>query len=318
MPIFPVGDDKRPAVKHWQKVTLHASRIYAQRFPNAETFGFCPGRVGITVLDIDSADQAFADDLFARYGQPQVLIRTASGKLHGYYKHNGEGRIIKPEGLPYDVLGDGFAIAPYSVTQRGIYEFERGDLESLNDLTPMQAGPAVAPVAPANENAQRLRDGDGRNKSLFQYLGPQARSCDDREQLLDVARHHAKEAFHDAMPDAEIVRTVDSVWRLQVEGRNRIGLKTGEQQLMISGDVIARLTQNHGLKAAGFYVWARSRFQGLDTFTLPNGLSKTDGIKDISKRDVPACRKALVDEGLIILERRNSHVHGPDLFRWPA
>lgn len=107
--LFPVGPDKRPLVRNWQKTTPHASRSWASRFAGEQAFGFLPRRAGITVLDIDSADERFAQSLFDHYGEPKALVRTASGKFHGFYRHSGERRMVRPEGtLNLGPYGGGF------------------------------------------------------------------------------------------------------------------------------------------------------------------------------------------------------------------
>ena len=322
--LFPVGPDKRPLVRHWQKATPHASRSWASRFAGEQAFGFLPRRAGITVLDIDSADERFAQSLFDHYGEPKALVRTASGKFHGFYRHSGERRMVRPEGTlrPYDILGDGYSIAPYSMLPAGGYEFIVGGLEDLRSLSPLAVPPPTpvrAHLTAANEDVAAPTppaDSGRRNDTLFRLLGPHARQCDDLAALIDVAQGLNNDQA-DPLGDGEVQRIAASVWGYEQRGQNYIGLQTAEQKLMISGEAISRLVSNHGLKAAGFYTWALSRFGGLDTFTLPNGLSKSDSIKDISKRDVPACRQALVEEGLVVPLRRASTANGPDLFRWP-
>ena len=50
---FPVSPDKKPAIKHWQKVGLEGSAKLAEKFSEVDTFGFPLGpRSDITILDV--------------------------------------------------------------------------------------------------------------------------------------------------------------------------------------------------------------------------------------------------------------------------
>jgi hypothetical protein len=45
-----------------------------------------------TVVDIDSAADAQLQHAIDIYGDSPVIVRTASGKAHVYYRHGGERR----------------------------------------------------------------------------------------------------------------------------------------------------------------------------------------------------------------------------------
>src|SRR5262249_50773433 len=52
-------------------------------------------------------EKVFTTEHMRRHGQPVIITRTASGKLHLLYRYNGEGRRIRPfPDLPIDILGD--------------------------------------------------------------------------------------------------------------------------------------------------------------------------------------------------------------------
>lgn len=317
--LFPVGSDKRPLVRNWQKVTHHASRSFASRFPEARAFGFLPRKAGVTVLDIDTKDDAFAQDLFDRYGEPKALVRTASGKLHAFYRHNGEERLIRPDGplRPYDILGDGYSIAPFSVTPQGAYSFILGGLATLSHLDPLIAPPAP-PTLPraANEASSRLRDGDGRNHDLFRFAGEQARHCDDQDQLLDVARNYASERFHDTMSEAEIVRTVGSIWRYKMERRLFVGKATGEgRKVILDAGRIGDLAERVGPEAVGLYAMLKRRHPGNEPFPFANAAA-SDADLSSSRRTIQATRAALLELGYIEQVRPASSAHRSALFRW--
>jgi hypothetical protein len=93
---FPVGENKRPAITNYG---LKGSAQLALRHPSAAGVGFMTSaRNRITILDIDTTDERVFADALARHGETPVKVRTASGKWHAYYRHNGERRRIRRPG----------------------------------------------------------------------------------------------------------------------------------------------------------------------------------------------------------------------------
>jgi hypothetical protein len=133
---------KKPMIRGYSKVGLHGSRALAAKFANAGLFGFmCGPPSKVTVLDVDTTNETVLDDAIARHGTTPILVRTASGKWHAYYRHNGERRRIRPfPGLPIDILGaGGFAVAVPSEIASGSYQFVAGSLDDLDRLPTMRA-----------------------------------------------------------------------------------------------------------------------------------------------------------------------------------
>src|SRR6266516_3740601 len=94
---IPCSAKKQPLVKHPQRFGYEASKAIASRFPDAPAIGFYTGsRNRITVLDVDTTDERILRDALDRHGSTSLIVRTASGKFHGYYRHNGERRKIRP------------------------------------------------------------------------------------------------------------------------------------------------------------------------------------------------------------------------------
>lgn len=217
---FPLTADKRPAVKGYGRIGLKASAELASKFADAPGVGFMAGkRSGLTVLDVDTADENVLADALARHGATPIITRTGSGNFHAWYRHNGEGRMIRPDpAKPIDILGTGVTIAPPSIGRKGAYAFAQGSLDDLDALPVMQGRSAQTAPKPG----AGLRDGDGRNRALFQHCMIQAPHCDDLDALLDVARTYASDQFADAMPDAEIIKTARSAWDYQERGKNWI------------------------------------------------------------------------------------------------
>jgi hypothetical protein len=131
---FPVRN-KVPAVKHYLKIGLRASGQFALKFANDDAFGFACKRARITVLDVDSPDEKLLDDALDRHGPTPVIVRSGSGNHQAWYRHNGEGRHVRPDpALPIDILGDGFVVAPPSIGSKGQYQFISGTLDDLAGL----------------------------------------------------------------------------------------------------------------------------------------------------------------------------------------
>jgi hypothetical protein len=229
-PINIVGSEKKPAIRGWQRVGLPGSNKLADKFASADALGFCPGpRTGITVLDVDSTNEWILAAALDRHGHTPVIARSGSGKYHGYYRHNGEKRLIRPESdKPIDILGSGLAVAPPSRGSKGCYEFIQGGLDDLDRL-PVMSGlsgnitaPPIAPeLEPDFPPCDPAIQGK-RNDTLWRHCMLQAHSCDDFENLLDVART-ANEGYDPQMTDTEVVKTAQSAWDITERGDNRIG-----------------------------------------------------------------------------------------------
>ena len=93
---FPVGDDKKPAVKNWQRLGPKGSAQLANKFTDADAFGFPLGpRSGVTILDVDTRDERVLHDAQDRYGESNFIVETGGG-YHAYYRYGGERRHIRP------------------------------------------------------------------------------------------------------------------------------------------------------------------------------------------------------------------------------
>ena len=97
---FPVDigpDGKKPLVSNYARFGLRASSEIAQKFPDATGIGFMVGaRSRLTVLDVDSPDDRVLADALDRHGPTPIVVRTGSGNCQAWYRHNGEGRLIRP------------------------------------------------------------------------------------------------------------------------------------------------------------------------------------------------------------------------------
>lgn len=234
LPVFPVDTrHKRPAVKGWQGATLDKAWTWANvpELAKASGLGIVMGKPSRLVeVDVDAVSDAWLAIAVERYGETPVTIRTASGKSKLWYRHNGEGRHIRPiKRHPIDILGAGFTIAPPSRREDlgAAYRFLSGGLDDLPDL------PTIKPQESFTCAAQGVREGQ-RNDALFRFCMTEARRCDDLAALMDVAATWAQ-AFPDPLSAREIDACARSAWKYETEGRNYLGLRKPQ---LIEGDRI--------------------------------------------------------------------------------
>ena len=206
---FPVGEAKKPSIRSWQKIGLMGSAELADKFTDADALGYVTGRrSNITVLDIDTTDEKIADDAIRQHGQPAIIIRTASGKFHYLYRYNGENRRIRPwPELPIDQLGDnGYALAAPSKIATGSYEIIHGDLRDLDRLKPMAGGLGEMPVLRQGKPVtwSEMRDGDQRNRALWEYCMKAAPRCRSADELLELAKERNQQFKEPIMETARV------------------------------------------------------------------------------------------------------------------
>jgi hypothetical protein len=135
--------DKRPATKGYLRTGIRGITELARKFTDANALGFaCGPRSKVTLVDIDSKDDRHLADALVRFGDTPLISRTASGGFHAWFRHNSEGRAIRPvHGLPVDILGGGYAVAPPSLVPGGGYEFIQGSLDDVARLPTMRSVP---------------------------------------------------------------------------------------------------------------------------------------------------------------------------------
>src|ERR1700680_128510 len=139
---FPVRIEpgaKKPMARNYLRAGRRYSDRLAKQFPNAEAFGFALGaRTKITVLDSDSNDERILSDAVTRPRKTPLTVRSGSGNFQAWYRHNGEGRHIRPNPLlPVDILGGGYVVAPPSRGVKSDYQIIQGSLDDLDRLPPL-------------------------------------------------------------------------------------------------------------------------------------------------------------------------------------
>jgi hypothetical protein len=323
---FPVvieGDDKRPAVHHYARMGLRASRQLAERFRHAPIFGFMAGaRSRKTLLDVDTSDERVVADMLDRHGKTPVIARTLRGRFHLYYRHNGEGRHLRPsEGLPVDLLGGGVVVAPPSQTQSGAYHFIQGGFDDLDDLPTIRNLHLL--LGSANDNAggllkseptshaERVAKGE-RKDALFRYCMQEAPTCASADELLTRATAYAATALSpipSPVSDKQIRRAVMSAWGYEERGENFVG----QGRNVVTGfDTVDRLAldpdASHLLTNIKRHHWGRDRFALSHAMAPKIGLSR--------ERFLRARARLLDAEELVCVHPGGQGGNDPALYAW--
>jgi hypothetical protein len=310
-PVKIVGDDKKPAITAYGRVGLRGSEQLAFKFRDAAAFAFmCGKRSRVTVLDIDSTDERILADGMAKHGATSLIVRTASGKYHGYYEYNGERRRIRPwRGLAIDVLGAGYVVAPPSRAPRGRYEIIQGSLDDLDQLPVMRGleGSLYAQAPRISEEPSGgVPDGE-RNNRLFGHCMRQAHSCENLDALLNAAR-----VFNDhcspLLTDDEVIRTARSAWDYTAAGRNRFG----QHGAWIPVELSRKLARHP--YACALYVVLRAENGPDSVFPIANAMAGTT--INFGWRRFAQARKVVTSLGLVEKVSPQTQ-HKPALYRWP-
>ncbi len=294
---FPVDTRyKRPSVKGWQNASPRKSRQWAAvpRLGVANGLGILMGKpLGLTEIDVDVVGEAWLALAVERFGETPVVIRTASGKAKLWYRHNGEGRRIRPiQGQPIDVLGNGFTIAPPSWREdlAASYEFRTGGIEDVANLPTIR--PEAIGAACGRISGQVLRG--ERNESLWRYCMVQARHCDRLDDLVDVAQTWAS-AFPDPLRAAEIDRCAQSAWQYEATGRNYLGLRKPQ---ITEGDMIMDVLLDQPEAFTLYQMFLRWHSNRPSFAIAPRAMSEV-GSPPWSRHKISNARDVLLERGFI-------------------
>jgi hypothetical protein len=292
---YPLGHDKLPAIRGYEKVGHRGSGQLAMKFAAAEAAGFCAGgRNNLTVVDIDSPDPVLHREVLLRFGDTPLRVLTPSGGVHLYYRHSGEPRRIRP--IPnVDVLGAGNVVAALSKVPRGEYRIESGSLDDLVRL------PALRNLAPPTSKA-RIEHGR-RNNALFSFCQSVVARCDTLDALMDCAQTWAADRLEGQLPDTEITKTCSSVWNYR-GGRKRV------MNQIVEGPQWTALTAD--IEALALLAYLSAENGDAAEFMIADALGEARGW---SRRLVPSARRTLLELGII--ECTRSHAPGrAALYRW--
>lgn len=320
---FPVDAVRKiPAVKGWRKVGLRGSEKLAKKFTKSLAIGYqCGHENGLTVLDVDAPDERLLANSLAKHGNTPVIIRTASGKFHAWYRHNREARKIRPDkSAPIDILGGGYAIAAPSMAGPGAYEFVAGSLADVGNLPVMRGLPADHYEGYATALAARLNpvanmeriDAGNRNGQLFKACLHFAPRCADVDDLRAYAIE-ANAAFPVPLDLGEVDRVAVSAWRYEAGGNNAVG--TGGY-IKLPSDMIATFCADP--KHGGDALLLQSKLRGTNfarpAFYCANGMHKFFGW---SRPRFVGARALLERSASIITVRKWSKAKGATIYRFP-
>ncbi len=312
--------DKKPCVKGWQKIGPKGSAQLTLKFPEANELAFLAGpKSGLTIIDVDTKDEDIWRDSRKRFGETGVMVRTGSGHLQLWYRHNGEARKIRVDEFT-DVLGAGQVLGPPS--ERGMgYQLLRGTIADIANL-PFARNIEGGPAGEIQEAVTReLVKAGGRNKALYEHLRTQARFADTYDDLLDVANTFAAESLdvkggHPFL-EREVKEVTKSVWDWTQKKIGTGQYFVGVGHFMTTSHETIDATMSLGIHAYFLHSHLLRRFGGLSTFFLANETRNRMPGGEWPLRKLQEARKALIENGLIKEVRKASTHHGPALYGWP-
>lgn len=317
LPMFPLGGDdgKIPLVKwgRFQKGQSDKTRAkFARQHPSANVALVLGPASGVTVLDIDDADQTAI--LIEKFGDSPLKVATPSGGLHLYYRNNNErSRNLRSEGLAAEIkaIGNYVAIPPSRNPHTGkAYKFIDGDYSLLaaGPLPTMRA--YVSAFGAGAVNLTRKPIEGERNDTLFRHLLREARACDDLAALIDVALTLNGD-FDVPLPEAEAMKCACSAWKKEVNGSNFSG---AGQQLTISAVLFGRI--RHNKNAAPLYLHLRQYHNPGDEFAIVCGSMSAEGSIGMNTKTIRAARNVLLEAGaLTLIYKGGRGLHDPSIYR---
>jgi hypothetical protein len=311
---FPIAMEdgaKKPLVRHYDKIGLAASAKMADRFRNASMLGFMAGkRSRLTVLDIDTPNESLLADCLDRHGKTPVIVRTASGKFHCWYRHNGEPRIIRPEKeRPVDLLGSGLVVAPPSIANGSSYRFIEGSLDALNDLPIMRNVPRaikkkdVERVDP--ETGEIVNEG-GRNNELFRILMRAAGKAQSLDELTMIGKQYNLERFSPMLEQSEVDSVAEQAWGYQQRGENRFTQHAAVIPIGLVEQLVDDMYLSH------LVMFLKAHHGPYSIFMVADGLAEKFGWSLLKLRET---RRKALELSIIRLVKKPCR-NSPGLYRW--
>lgn len=315
---FPViGDEKRPAVKNYLLGGISASHEWARKYPECDAMGLaCGSRNRLTIVDIDLPDENLVAEVISKLGDSPIIARTASGKFHIWYRHNGESRKIRAKGFdgPVDILGGGYAIVPPSRTGTGQYEFLQGSLADVHRL-PTINGRAMLDRSPRPRHLDEyhediVREGK-RNRTLWGECMRAAKKYPTRAELEEFAEQLNRSISSPPLQALEVQRVVSSAWQKTQNGENwsgtsgrvTVGCEEVDTLMPCAPDALLLL------------VLLRREHNGRrDTFYVANAMSETMGWP---RKRFAAARKTLLLHRYLELVSPDRGPGVPAVYRFP-
>jgi hypothetical protein len=178
-----------------------------------------------TVIDERGAvGERLLADVQRQFGESKVVVRTGSGSFHAYYRHNGEGRKIRPDPRkPIDLIGGGPIVLPPTRGFRSNYEIIHGKVEDLATLEPIRAKSAPAADFIDLRSARK----GWRDKKFWPHIARQAHIVKSLDELIAIAREMNElmaEPWSDTEAESEIVKKCKYWWDKTQKGENWYGV----------------------------------------------------------------------------------------------
>lgn len=171
-------------------------------------------RSGYIVVDIDEGKEE-AKKLVKALGLKTLICETPKG-LHLYFKTDKEYSqkvgMILPGGLKcdYRCANKGYVLLPYGTDGRifnGVNEIADMPLE----FTPLQH---------RKDSLLKLKEGDGRNSTLFGHLMAYKNNGANDEQIETMAKAINSHVFQDPMATKELLKIVENTKRYEASGND--------------------------------------------------------------------------------------------------
>jgi hypothetical protein len=291
-----------------------ASNELIPKFGSADALGFVLGaRSKITVLDVDTRDEGVLADALSRHGQTPIIIRSGSGHHQAWFKHAGERRDTstwRRRGLPIDILGGGFVVAPPSHGSLGPYQFVQGSLDDVANLPPMKGLEPALNSSCAGAVSDEVGQKTARNSSLWRRCMVLANGCSTRKKLLEMA-FFENSKLSSPLDGSEVERLANSAWGYEEAGRNWmsggavVAIKHSEVDEIMGEDpdafiLMTKLMRTH---------WGRE-------FVVANAMAKIMTSKGWTVKRFASARKYLETRGhikLVLPATRSA----PARYAWP-
>jgi hypothetical protein len=319
--VIPCGgaDGKHPLVA-WRGLSRAnaAGRLpeWRQKFADANV-GILTGPSKLTVIDVDTPDDALCSDLLGRFGDTPLQARTPRGGWHLFYRSNGEPTKAKLDKLPVDVRGrGGLIVVPPSARNDGArYEFICGTEADINSLPPIKDGALVVQNAPLTgaRSLQIIPEGR-RNDTLFRIAMVEARSCETIGELESRMWLH-NEACKPSLDFQEVKAVVASAWNYTERGQNWVGK---EARVYLEVAELEKLIATP--EAMALLMALRKAHLGHnDEFAIsPRGLASEGQFQGWSERRLRNARERLLELRLLLLKHEGGQgKHDPALFSFP-
>jgi hypothetical protein len=314
--LFPVAvttTGKRPLVCRYLKTTPKSSEQFRLKFPAADAFGFaCGPRNRITIVDLDSTDEAIIEEGRRLFGDSPLLWRTGGGKFAMPFRYNGERRRIRPiPALPIDLLGGGFAVAPPSAGAVRPYEIIAGTLADLARLPvariPVEVTKPSGGVTDTPPDA--ISQGE-RDRAIWRYAMQVAPRCGSVEELIAMARTYNLEHCRPPQDDDLVVHAAESVWRYEERGLNFVGGRCVVVSHAEIEDLAARSPD-----ALALLFQLRRRHWEKDEFVLANAMAPSLGWTLRRFKDA----QRLLTEGryIVCVSPGGRTTRDPPRYAWP-